>query len=432
MTAIRSETVPASIEAEQCLLSAVLLKGELMDLVCEQVTAADFYDQRHRVIFETMEQMHAEGVLIDLVAVAAKTDAKECGGILYLSSLTDYAAHGVIPLTGYARQWAGIIAEKSRSRALIDAANRAMKQALSGVPTDDVIDRLHRLTAPKEGKGQGQANMEQAASRAMAAVEELMRPGKTPGVFTGYRDLDAMLGGLQPGELTILAARPSMGKTALAMNIATNAARAGHYVLVFSMEMSEHALVARLFSSVATIPLSQILSGDLDQMELEHLRESAQAVAALPMSVDDTGGLTVGQLMAKARLRATKATVGLVVVDYLQLMSSTLEENRERQVAEISRGLKLLARTLSAPVLALAQLNRAVESRPGSAPRLSDLRDSGAIEQDADKVLLIHRFMEGPGKGTADIIVGKNRNGPVGKISLKFQGPYCRFDNALI
>ena len=240
-----------------------------------------------------------------------------------------------------------------------------------------------------------------------------------------------MTGGLHSSDLIILAARPSMGKTALAMNIAVNAALSGKKVLIFSLEMAAQQLVERAVSSMASVPLASIRSGDLDPRQLELVEKRMAIFKRLPLKIDDSSGLSIGQVQSRAKAEAIEGGVDLIVVDYLQLMSARGEQSREREVSVISAGLKGLAKDLNIPVLALSQLNRGLESRTDRTPKLSDLRDSGSIEQDADLVLLLHRNQDGgpgtPLHGKAELIIAKHRNGPTGSLYLRFDGQFCRF-----
>ncbi len=422
---------PHSIEAETSLLGACMLSEQICSEAISTLTSKEFFDRRHQIIFQTMEQLARDGRTIDLVVVSNTLQGQydQIGGASYISSLT-----GVIPAPPFAKNWIKIISDTAKARRVIEMANNVVTAAYSGHDIEQVLDRFGQMFIMQHNSSNQAQSASQVADLTLASIKgRIGSKTHLQGITTGFLKLDRMTCGMSPSDLIILAARPSVGKTALALNIAINAAMAGHRVLVYSLEMSGKQLVERAISSLAGVPLDAIRSGDLDKRQSELIEKIIATIKLLPLEIDDSAGLSIGQIRARVKARSINSRVDLVVVDYLQLMNAKGEQNREREVAVISAGLKGLAKDLNIPVLALSQLNRGLENRADPTPRLSDLRDSGAIEQDADVVLMLHRNKDARPEarlyGKAELIIAKHRNGPTGSLFLKFEGQFSRFSD---
>ncbi|MFM7705256.1 MAG: replicative DNA helicase [Rubrivivax sp.] len=442
----RLRVPPHSIEAEQSVIGGLLLDNLAWDRAAELLTESDFYRHEHRLIYAGIGSLVGAGKPADVVTVHEMLQrlgqAEECGGLPYLNAL----AEGV-PSAANVRRYAEIVRERAVLRKLISASDEIATRAFNtqGVPVPQILDEAEtRILRIGEEGARGQAGFQEMRGLVKALldrVDELDKNGaeEVTGVRTGFYDLDRMTAGLQKGDLIVLAARPSMGKTALALNMAEHVAvEEGLPVAVFSMEMGASQLALRLVGSLGRIDQSNLRTGRLRDDEWERLPGAAHKLAQAPVFIDETAGLNPAELRARARRLARQygGTLGLIVVDYLQLMSGSSgggEENRATVLGEISRGLKGLAKELQCPVIALSQLNRSVETRPDKRPMMSDLRESGAIEQDADVIMFIYRDdyynKESKEPGVAEIVLAKQRNGPVGTVKLTFLKPLTRFDN---
>jgi replicative DNA helicase len=428
---------PHSLEAEMAVLGAMMLSPDAIGL-CVQVLDADcFYRGEHRALFRCLVDLYDQDRPVDLVtmkeALAQRGDLEDVGGDDYLVTLAD-----ATPTVANAEYYAKVVKEKALLRGLIDAAAEIIRDAHTlGDPVDNVLDRCEqRIFEVVERKIVGQASdIRSILTEVMQKIELVGGSGIT-GLATGFMDLDDKTRGLQPNELIVLAARPSVGKSALALNIAEHVSvDLRRAVAFFSLEMSKEELVLRLVSSRAEVDGQKLRKGQLAARDGQHVVQDVLPVLEkAPLYIDDTPGLRVIDLRAKARRLLARHDIELIIVDYLQLMSSPGAESRQVEVANISRGLKALARELHVPVLAVAQLRR--ESEEHRRPRLSDLRESGAIEQDADVVLLLHResMRHSPGTqehaqhaGTAELIIAKQRNGPTDMLRLTWQREYTRF-----
>ncbi|MFO8156472.1 MAG: replicative DNA helicase [Pseudomonadota bacterium] len=434
---------PHSDEAEQAVLGGLVLDNEAWDQVADRVAETDFYRHDHRLIFIAIRALADESAPFDVVTVSerlARDNALEdAGGLAYLGTLARNT-----PSAANIQAYARIIREHAILRELIHAGTRIGDSAYQpdGRSTTDLVDEAERLVfdiAEKGARGrQGFLGMSELLERTVERIEELIETGgEISGLPCGFSDIDRKTGGLQKSDLIIVAARPSMGKTTFAMNIAETAAiKHKQPVAVFSMEMSADQLTMRLLSSLGQIEQGRLRGGRLDDTDWSRLTSAMSILRDAPIFVDDTPALTPTDLRARCRrLKREQGDLGLVVVDYLQLMQSPngARENRTNEISEISRGLKALAREMDVPVIALSQLNRALEQRPNKRPVMSDLRESGAIEQDADVIMFIYRDEvydeDSDYKGLAEVILGKQRNGPTGMEMLVFQGEYTRFRN---
>jgi replicative DNA helicase len=442
----RLRVPPHSTEAEQSVLGGLLLDNLAWDRAADLLTETDFYRWEHRHIFAAIGALVGAGKPADVITVhevlQSRGKAEECGGTAYLNALAQS-----VPSAANVRRYAEIVRERAILRKLISASDEIATTAFNpqGTPVSQILDeaesRIFRIGEEGARATVGFHNMEKLVTDLLFRVEELRENGaeEVTGIRTGFYDLDRMTAGLQKGDLIVLAARPSMGKTALALNIAEHVAvREGLPVAVFSMEMGASQLALRLVGSLARVDQQHLRTGRLRDDEWERLPEAADLLSKTPMFIDETPGLNPAELRARARRLARQygGTLGLIVVDYLQLMSGSgggSEENRATVLGEISRGMKGLAKELQCPVIALSQLNRSVETRPDKRPMMSDLRESGAIEQDADVITFIYRDdyynKESKEPGVAEVIVAKQRNGPVGTVKLTFLKPLTRFDN---
>ncbi len=432
---------PHHLEAEQSVLGSVLVDNAVLERLEGLIQADAFYKLGHQKIWRAMERLAAAGEPIDLVTLSEELkragELDEVGGYTYLVGLAEQT-----PTAAYAEHYARIVAEKAALRRLIAAAGEVMRLAYDEAGSlEEILDKAGQkiLEVQRDGSRRDFAAMNELVHQTFEHIHRLYEnQGAPTGVRTGFRELDRMIGGLEPGSLTIIAARPSMGKTSLALTIAQHAALKENVpVGIFSLEMPAIQLVTRIITAEARIDMNRLRQGQLSERDFQRLVDVAGRISEAPIYIDDTPDLTLLELRARARRLAAQYQLGLIVVDYLQLMSgaagSVKSENRQQEIAAISRGLKGLARELDLPVVALSQLSRAVESRPNKRPMLSDLRESGSIEQDADLVLFIYRDEyynpHSEKAGIAEIIVGKQRNGPTGTVELQFHAAHVRFND---
>ena len=431
---------PQNIEAEQAVLGTVLIQDKALLKVIDLLQPGDFYRDAHKTIYAAMMALFDKHEPHDLITVTGllsdQNKLEDVGGAAYLASLTD-----IIPFTGTLVHHARIIRKKSILRRLIQTSTEVAARCYDAQDDiDTLVDEAEKtiFEIAHSKKGEGFQPMSSVVPKAFDRINRLFdKQEHITGVATGYDELDRMTAGLQPAEMIILAARPSMGKTALAMNIVQHAAMIGKVpVAVFSLEMSVESLALRMLCSLGPIDSQRIRTGRLIDSDWPKLTRATGMLSEAPIYIDDTPGLTVLEMRAKARRLKSEQDLGLIVVDYLQLMQGkSSSENRAQEISDISRSLKAMAKELNVPVLALSQLNRSLENRTDKRPQLADLRESGAIEQDADVIMFIYRDevynrAEGnPNRGLAEIIVGKQRNGPTGVIKLSFLGEYTRFEN---
>jgi replicative DNA helicase len=436
---------PHSIEAEQSVLGGLLLENGAWDRAGDLLKDADFYRFEHKLIYAAIGTLVQAGKPADVITVFERLEslgrAQECGGLAYLNALAQS-----VPTASNIRRYAEIIRERSVLRQLVATSDEIATSAFNpqGRAVSQILDeaeaKIFRIGEEGSRSRQGFQSMDSLVVALIDRVNELHENGaeEVTGVRTGYFDLDRMTAGFQPGDLIILAARPSMGKTALALNIAENVAvNEGLPVVVFSMEMGAAQLALRMVGSLGRIDQQHLRTGALNDEEWSRLSEAVEKLGKVSLYIDESAALTPGEVRARARRQARQCgQLGMVVVDYLQLMSGSggNEENRATVIGEISRGLKSLAKELKCPVVALSQLNRSVETRTDKRPMMSDLRESGAIEQDADVIMFIYRddyYTKDACKepGVAEIIIGKQRNGPTGTVKLAFLKPLTKFEN---
>ncbi|MBN1319805.1 MAG: replicative DNA helicase [Thermoleophilia bacterium] len=429
--------VPQNLDAEISVLGASMLTPNVIPGVSEVIRPHQFYRQAHQRIFEVIEDLFSRGEPVDPITVceelANRANLDLVGGRSFVHSLVS-----AVPAATNARQYAEIVRENYYLRSLIKVGGEITEMGYRREhPPMELIDRAEQMVFDiSQTRVTGEFEpISELIDENFAELERVATEGHhTIGCQTGFRDLDAIISGFQPSNLVILAARPSMGKTALALNVARNVAVDQHKaVAIFSLEMSKMEIVNRMMCSEARVDNWRVKRGMLQPNEWSRLAAACTPLHTAPIFVDDSASLNLMEIRAKARrLRAKEKTLGLIILDYLQLMMGDVGvENRQQEISRISRGLKILARELEVPVLALSQLSRQVEQRAGNKPVLSDLRESGAIEQDADVVLFIYRDevynRDSPDKGTAEIIVGKQRNGPIGECKLAFVQNHTRF-----
>jgi len=432
---------PHSIEAEQAVLGGLMLAPEAWDRVADQLSEDDFYRRDHRLIFRAIGELSEKGMPYDAITLGEWFQAQNLvelvGGVSYVAELAN-----TTPSAANITAYASIVRDKSMLRQLIDAGTEIAGNAFQpeGRSTQELVEDAEKKVfgiAEAGARGRkGFVPMRKAVGEAFKILHHRYENrGTVTGLPTGFTDLDEMTAGLQPSDLIIVAARPSMGKTAFSVNMAEYAAlKTKKAVAIFSMEMSASQLAFRLISSLGRINQQHLRTGDLAEEEWPRISNAIALLSEAKIFIDDTPALSPMDLRARARRLKREHDLGLVVVDYLQLMQVPgNKENRATEISEISRSLKALAKELEIPVIALSQLNRSLEQRTDKRPVMSDLRESGAIEQDADVILFIYREevydKESPRKGTAEIIIGKQRNGPIGAVTLAFLGEYTKFEN---
>ena len=437
---------PHSVEAEQSVLGGMLLDATAWDRVADLIGEQDFYRNEHRLIYKHIERLSDMAKPVDVITVAesleSNNELERAGGLSYLGSLAQN-----VPSSANIRRYAEIVRERAIMRKLAEVGSEIATSAFNpaGRDADQLLDEAEsRVFAIAEQGERGRAgfiSMPPLLTQVVERIETLYGrddPGAVTGVATGFSDLDEKTSGLQPGDLVIVAGRPSMGKTAFSINIAENVALdSNKAVAIFSMEMGGAQLAMRMIGSVGRLNQHNLRTGQLQDEDWARMTHALGRLNEAPIFIDETAGLNSLELRSRARrLHRQNGGLGLIVVDYLQLMTapaSRASENRATEISDISRSLKALAKELQVPVIALSQLNRSLEQRPNKRPVMSDLRESGAIEQDADLILFIYRDEvynpDSPDKGKAEIIIGKQRNGPIGMVSLVFRGEYTRFEN---
>jgi replicative DNA helicase len=429
---------PQQIEAEQSLLGGILIESEGLPAALEVLKGDEFYRDTHRVIYRAFQELFERNEPIDLITAVdflnGKNQLEAVGGATYLASLTE-----MVPSAANVAAYAKIINEKALLRRLIQAAGEIMSSSYGGGKSvEEILDQAEAaIFAVTENRMRtSYFQIKDIVKKSIEAIEKYQEYRETvTGVPSFYTDLDKITAGFQPSDLIIIAARPSMGKTALALCIARNAAMRGNVpVGVFSLEMSKEQLAMRLLCAEARVDSHKIRTGFLGQQECVKMLNAAGSFMDAPMYIDDTPAISALELRAKARRMKADRGLGLIIVDYLQLMRGRQgAERREQEISEVSRSLKSLAKELNVPVIALSQLNRKVEERHEKRPLLSDLRESGAIEQDADVIAFIYRDevynKDSSEKGIAEIEISKHRNGPTGTVKLRYIDTYTRFEN---
>ncbi|MFZ5647387.1 MAG: replicative DNA helicase [Bacillota bacterium] len=429
---------PQNIDAEQWVLGSIFIDRDTLYRVSRFLKPDDFYLESHRLIYRAFLDLDESGVPADLVTVTdllrQHGDLEKAGGATYVASLA-----GMVPTAANAESYARIIEEKSLLRSLISMATRIAGMGYEGgEDAEKLIDEAENMLLELSSRrsSSGFTPIDRILVEIFKIIEDRYRnKGKINGVLTGFSDLDRLCCGLQQGDLIIVAGRPAMGKTSFGLTIAHQAALHNNVpTAVFSLEMSKAQLVQRVLCAEAMVDMQKVRSGNLGELDWNKMAEAAARLTRVPLFIDDSPGLSVRQVRAKARRLKAEKGLGLIVIDYLQLMQgSSRSENRQQEIADISRSLKSMAKDLEVPVIALAQLSRSVEQRDKKRPIMSDLRESGSLEQDADIVMFIYREEyykpDTEKKGIAEIIVAKQRNGPTGTVELAFLKEYTRFMN---
>ncbi|OGR32714.1 MAG: replicative DNA helicase [Desulfuromonadales bacterium GWD2_61_12] len=438
---------PQSLEGEMSVLGGVMLENEALNRALEILRPDDFYRESHRKIFNALIELSERGEPADLVTVTAQLqsagDLDAVGGSSYLATLVDY-----VPTAANIAHYSRLVKEKAVTRRLISVATEIATRGYDGGEVEKTLDwaekSIFEITGMKTRPSY--FSTKEIMKDTFKTIERLFdRKELVTGVPTGFHDLDQMTAGFQPGDLVIIAARPSMGKTAFVLNLVENAAVHNAQpvpTIIFSLEMSKEQLVQRMLCSISRVDASRLRTGHLGESDWPKLTNGAGLLAEAPIYIDDTPSISVLELRAKARRLKAEQNLGLVVVDYLQLMQGHNAENRQQEISEISRSLKALAKELKLPVIALSQLNRSLENRTDKRPIMADLRESGAIEQDADVIAFIYReavyceacksrekVCDKQHEKDAEIVIGKQRNGPIGTVHLTFRGEYTRFEN---
>ena len=428
--------LPHNIEAEQAVLSAMLIKREAIADALEILSSEDFYREKHRLAFAAMEELFTAGEPVDIITFAEILRKKEqldsVGGISFVTALANF-----VPTAANITYHAKIVREKAQLRRLIDAATEIVGDAYEDADdVDAILDEAERKILSVASRHGGDfVPIRDIIMTTIGQIEKRYEAhGQVTGISTGFRDLDEQTSGLQPSDLILVAARPAMGKTAFTLNIAAFVAQRGLSVAFFSLEMSKEQLAQRMLCSEGNIDSQRLRTGKLEEQDWPSLIESADRLSKSSIFIDDTPGITIQDLRSKARRLKAQQKLDLIIIDYLQLMqgrNSRFGDNRQNEISEISRSLKALARELNVPLIALSQLSRGVESRQVKKPMLSDLRESGSLEQDADIVMFLYREdyynEDTENKNITEVIIAKHRNGPVGTIKLYFKKELTRF-----
>lgn len=436
--AVLKRVLPHSIEAEQSVVGSMIMDKEAIIVASEIITGEDFYNKQYGIVFETMVELNDEGKPVDLVTLQNRLKEKDVPPeVSSLEFVRDLIT--AVPTSANIKYYANIVAEKATLRKLIKLNDEISNTCYAGKESLEFIleDTEKKIFNVVQKRNVGEfVPIRQIVMNAMDKIEIAAKnKGSVTGIPTGFIDLDYRTAGMQPSDLILIAARPSMGKTAFVLNIAQHVAfKQNKTVAIFSLEMSKEQLVNRMFSLESNVDAQHLRTGQLSDQEWEKLIESAGVIGRSNLIIDDTPGISISELRSKCRKYKMEHNLSMIIIDYLQLMSgSGRSESRQNEISEISRSLKAIARELSVPVLALSQLSRAVEQRPDHRPMLSDLRESGAIEQDADVVMFIYRddyyHKDSEKKNVAEIIVAKQRNGPIGTVDLVWLPEYTKFAN---
>ena len=433
--------MPNSLEAEQSVVGSMIMDKQAIITAGEMLVADDFYHNQYGVMFQTMVDMNNEGRPVDIVTLQERLKEKNVSAEVYsLEFIRDLLA--AVPTSANIRQYAGIVKDKSILRNIIRVNDSIANDCYAGTQkTEDILaDTEKKIFDLVKNKGnQEYKPIDKVVLEALDKISSAAKNrGAVTGVPTGFKDLDGYLSGLQPSDFVLVAARPSMGKTAFVLNVAENVAiKQGITTAIFSLEMSNVQLVNRMLSLESTVDADKLRKGRLDSSDWGKLIEGADSIAKSHLIIDDTPGISISELRSKCRKYKMENDLGLVIIDYLQLMSGSgrRSDNRQQEISDISRALKALARELNVPVVTLSQLSRAVEQRPDHRPMLSDLRESGAIEQDADVVMFLYRDdyynKDTDIKGIAEIIIAKQRNGPIGTVKMAWIPEQTRFADLL-
>lgn len=430
---------PHSEEAEQSVLGSVLIDHDAVAVAAENLKAEDFYNLRHKEMFEAVLDLYQEGRAVDLVTLKSQLERRgkleAAGDMKYLTQIAT-----AVPNSVHIRQYVKIVKDKALYRRFIQLGNQVLSESFS---TETPIEQLSEQVEKEvfgilQNRGSNDfAHIKDILMESFDNIEKIAQNGgELAGISTGYVDLDQKTAGLHPSDLVLVGARPSMGKTAFGLNIVQNAAvKGGKTCAIFSLEMSKQQIVNRMLACEAGVDMEHLRSGNMTDQDWTRLVEALGPLSEAEVYIDDTGGITLAELRSKCRKLKIEHGLDVIMIDYIQLMSGSGRngDNRQQEISEISRGLKTMARELEVPVIALSQLSRALEARADHRPMMSDLRESGAIEQDADVIMFIYRdeyyHPDTEDKNIAEIIIAKQRNGPVGTVKLRYDGQYTRFSN---
>ncbi len=430
---------PHSEEAEQSVIGSILIDHDAVGVAAENLKPEDFYNLRHKEIFEAILDLYHEGRAVDLVTLKSQLEQRgkleAAGDMKYLSQVAT-----AVPNSVHIRQYVKIVKDKALYRRFIQLGNQVLQQSFSTeTPIEQLSENVEKqVFSILQNRGsQDFSHIKDVLMESFDDIEKIAANGGTvAGISTGFVDLDQKTAGLHPSDLVIVGARPAMGKTAFGLNLVQNAAvKGGKTCAVFNLEMSKKQIVNRMLACEAGVSMEHIRSGNMTDQDWEKLVEALGPLSEAPIYIDDTGGITFSEVRSKCRKLKIEHGLDLVMIDYLQLMSGSgrAGDNRQQEISEISRGLKMMARELDVPVIALSQLSRTLESRADHRPMMSDLRESGANEQDADVIIFLYRdeyyHPDSEDKNIAEIIIGKQRNGPVGTVKLRYDGEYTRFSN---
>lgn len=427
---------PYDFEAEQAVLGSMLLEKSTINIATQLLQPEDFFDDRHIEIYDVIKQMSALNIPIDHISLSDELKKRGklefTGGVIYLMEVTE-----AVVITSNIEQYCKIVKDKAILRRLINVGDNMIGKSFSQKAVKDILSyaesEIYDITQGKYKSGLKPINKISWETLQYLEMMYKRRQALT-GITTGFKSLDKKLLGLQNSELILLAARPSMGKTALGINMAVEAAKSGNVVAIFSLEMSDHQLIQRMLSSISLVELRQIITGEIE--DWTQVINAISILSDLNIYIDDTAGISITEMRSKCRRLQSEKGLNLIVVDYLQLMTGdSKNENRQQEISSISRGLKALAKEMRCPILALSQLSRKAESREDKKPALSDLRESGAIEQDADVVMLLYREdyykPDTERANIADVIIAKHRNGPTGSVELFFNKEYTKFQDLM-
>lgn len=432
---------PHSEEAEQSVIGSILIDHDAVAVAAENLKAEDFYNLRHKEIFEAILDLYHEGRAVDLVTLKSQLEHRgrleAAGDMKYLSQIA-----AAVPNSVHIRQYVKIVKDKALYRKFIQLGNQVLAQSFSTeTPIEELSEHVEKeVFGILQNRGSEDfSHIRDVLMESFDDIEKIAQNGGAlAGISTGFLDLDQKTAGLHPSDLVLVGARPSMGKTAFGLNVIQNAAvKSGKICAVFSLEMSKKQIVNRMLACEAGVDMEHLRSGNMTDQDWEKLVEALGPLSEAEIYIDDTGGITLSEVRSKCRKLKIEHGLDVVMIDYLQLMSGSgrSSDNRQQEISEISRGLKTLARELSVPVIALSQLSRALEARADHRPMMSDLRESGAIEQDADVILFLYRdeyyHPDSEDKNIAEIIIAKQRNGPVGTVKLRYDGQYTRFSNLM-
>ena len=428
-------SMPHNLEAEQSVLGSMLIDKTAIAAAAETLEGEDFYRDSHKIIFKSIKELYQKDIPVDMITLIehlrSTEKLDEAGGISYITEIS-----GSVPSTANLTSYIQIVEDKSTLRRLIRSATEIIETSYNKQDDVDAVVDLAEKNVFNISEKKNASDFEPMSTVLERGFEEIERiynnKGETTGVPSGFKDLDEKTSGFQSGDMVLIAARPSMGKTTFALNLAQHAAlRAGKSVAIFSLEMSKEQLAYKLLCAEANVDMLKLRTGDLDERDWENIARASGPLADAKIFIDDTAGVSIMEMRSKCRRLKMEHGIDMILIDYLQLMSGSGGESRQQEVSEISRSIKAIAKELKCPVIALSQLSRAPEQRADHRPMLSDLRESGSIEQDADLVMFLYRDeyydKESEDKNVAECIIAKQRNGPVGTVKLAWLGQYSKF-----